>query len=106
MKYVVDLPRRKRAFGLHPPIQHKDECRGYVLYKKRLGNLACPFSPALKCADFFGDQFSQHLLKVPMKDDSAPWPQLELSRLAVPMVMFEDGQAEPENSCDLTAIGL
>jgi hypothetical protein len=41
-----------------------------------------------------------------MKDGSAPWPQLELSRLAVPMVMFEDGQAEPENPFDLVVAGL
>jgi hypothetical protein len=29
-----------------------------VLYEKRWGNLACPFSPGLKFSDFFGDQFS------------------------------------------------
>src|SRR5262249_17592145 len=93
-KVVVDVVRRERASTLYPPVQDKNERRGYVLDNKIWRNLGC-FPASLKFfANVIGNQFRQYFSKMFMNDSSSSGPHLSRARVSVAMNVFEDRKAE------------
>jgi hypothetical protein len=94
-KQGIDFVRRKRAFTLHPPIQHKDESRGEILDQKIRRNALVLFSGRLEfLPNVIRNEIRDDFLKMLMDDRSSSQPNIRCARLSVLMNMFEDGSAE------------